>query len=992
MTGKNLLALVLIWFFTLAQPSWAQKSQYSIISIDSTISLTSSLLNSRLTLQAKPKIDSLLDYVSAVKSNKNLLLQLKVKSLQAKYLLLTQGETEFSELYEWWVFQEPFCKTEEEMDLFVRFYSNAGVAFKRLGQLTRSEEAFLKSAEFLKKMKSPDLILLGSVFVNTGNALKQIGEFDRSIEYFEQSIRYFDEYVKKSEVSNAITRIADLKSKAMDNLGLVYQSLNDHRKAIDIFHQCISFKLQYYPKNINEFYTNLVISLIEIGSFSEAKTTIELILGEYKSGLPKDQAWALAKLNLADINFRQSGDTAMIFRELESLNKTIQIEIPGAIDISIVSNQFLASLLKDQGKHEQALAKWSVVMGQISQQGQSFGADQVPYDIITLKFNKLIELMNLNSRIYFDWGMEQNDPKKLKMAEERYSYTLNLIDSLRNSLELQSSKLQVGKMQRTTYDQLIYLEYTLFQTTGDSAYISKIFNTMEQSKSAGLWSLVKDIEFKNSLIPPEDLEKENAIRKNITDLQGKIIEAGTDPDSDPDLIGRLQQANLFLNQQIDSIKNTYQQKYPDYYQAKFDRTTISLEDVCLKLTGNQVLIEYAVAYDYLYIICATNSKTNLYRISRSQQSDEDLSYLLNFMKGHVESLTAQARTRYCEAAFRLYEFLLSPLASQISSRELVIIPDGLLSYLPFETLLEGKPNGNRGDYRKLPYLIRNHSISYGLTATVFFYKSQRISKPTRGLLAIAPTYNFSSESISDYLRMVESGLPELKGTYQESRAIKRMFGGRLIAGSKATEAEFKKIGPKYGILHLAMHTLPDRNNSLNSGLVFTPGVDRKEDGILFGHEVYNLSLNARLTVLSACETGSGQIAAGEGILSFGRAFIVAGCPNLIMTLWTVDDLSSQKVMVSFYQALRSGEGIADALKTSKLTYLKTADQLHAHPHYWAGFIELGQNQNIGIAHRKSAVLLLVLFFAFSVLFIVYIHPKKNPRRSRDIMKRNSRKL
>jgi CHAT domain-containing protein len=262
-----------------------------------------------------------------------------------------------------------------------------------------------------------------------------------------------------------------------------------------------------------------------------------------------------------------------------------------------------------------------------------------------------------------------------------------------------------------------------------------------------------------------------------------------------------------------------------------------------------------------------------------------------------------------------------------------------------------------------------------------------VNTPTKRILAIAPGYDFSAPEISEYIRKAESGLPELQGTYKESKAIKRMLGGRLLAGNEATEARFKKLAPDYRILHLAMHTIPDSNNSLNSSLVFTPGVDRREDGLLFGHEVYNLSLNSWLTVLSACETGAGQMASGEGILSFGRAFIVAGCPNLIMTMWTVDDRSSQEIMVGFYKNLQGGAGIADALQKSKITYLQNADQLHAHPHYWAGFIELGQNQVLDLPGRKPGLGYLALFLMATVSIIAYLQAKKNPRRSGDMVEK-----
>lgn len=976
MAGKTWFPIALICCFTTIQPVWSQVSQKRAINLDSVIALTTNMLNPKMIDQAKIRIDSLMNLISGQKSQKYLLIQLKIRSLQGKYLLQKQKNEDWPELYEWCKNQEALCQSEEELNLLVRLYNNAGIAFKRLGRLSDSEEAFLKSSEVLKKLKKPDYSLYGSVYSNAGNSLKQMGEFERSKEYLTQSIKYFDEFEEKSNNPNVITKIAEPKSKALDNLGLVYQCLADHQKAIEVFRICIDLKLKYFPKDIIEVYGNMVISLIEVGAFQEAKQIVDLILNDFKPGVAKDRSWALAKLNLADINFRLSGDTTDIFRELDFLNQKIRNEIPIALDITIIANQLIANLLKDQGKHQLALNKWSEAMKLLDTTNQDISPDEIPYNIKTLNSNKLIELMNLNAKIYFDWGNQKNDSGKLGKAEERYLFTLKLIDSLRNSLELQSSKLQVSRMQRSTYNQLIQLEYTIFQLTGDNTYISRLFTTMEQSKSAGLWSSVRDIEFKNSKIPQEDLVKENNIREKIADIQGKIIEAGAAQIIDQKRIRELQQENVIYDQQIDSLKQIYRQKYPDYYQAKFDRSTISLDQVSRLLTQKQVLIEYAIAYDYLYTLTVSPSGSNITRLPITQKSTEDILYILNFIKGNVESLTSSARSRYCEAASGLFELLIRPSASLIISKELLIIPDGSLSYIPFEALLEPQTNESRQDYRKLPYLIRNHSISYGLTATLFFYKSARITNPTRSVLAVAPSYNLSSGKISDYIRKAESGLPELKGTYQESRAIKKMLGGRLLIGDKATESKFKSIAPKYSILHLAMHTIPDKSNSLNSGLVFTPGADKKEDGILFGHEVYNLSLNAWLTVLSACETGSGQMASGEGVLSFGRAFIVAGCPNLIMTMWTVDDRSSQEIMETFYKSLLSGAGIADALQISKLTYLEHVDQLHAHPHYWAGFIELGQNQVLNISHEKPVLIYLMLFFFITVAILVFLKLKK----------------
>jgi CHAT domain-containing protein len=983
MLTKKLLGTTLFYCLATFLSGFSQYSKPESISLDSVLTITSKLIDTENYPQAKYKIDSLTNHFKG-KKQVELLNQLKINNLIGKYHLQTKATESWIELYEWSKAQKNQCKTDEENVLLVRLFSNAGVAFKRMSRLAESEEAYLLATEILRKLKNPEYLLSGSVYTNAGNSLKQKGEFERSIEYFEQSIQYFNDFVTNSKDPNSISRIAGLKSAAMVNLGMVYQSLNNHDKAISIFRNCIDFKLQYFPKDLNTVYSNLVNSLIEVGNYHEAKQFVDRILIDYKNGQEFDDSWALARLNLADINLKLTRDTSSILKELNALDQQIRVEIPKAVDVSIVANQYAANLLFQQGKHLKALSTLADALSSLSTNKLKLSALDPPNAIKTLKFNKLIELTGLNAQFMYGWGKKTSDLNILMVAEERYLYTLKLIDSLRNSLELQSSKLQVSKIQKLTYNQIIELQYIIFNLTSDSTYIERLFSTMEMSKSASLWSSVSELDIKASQIPNEELAKEYELRQKIANIQGKLLLAG--PQSlDEEIIRDLQKTNLLYNQQMDSLKRVYRQKFPDYYQAKFDRTIISLDQVKNNLSIDQVLIEYAFAYDFLYRITVTKEKETLVRMPVVKKTLDELSFVLDFMKGHFESLTGAARSKYCEAASNLYELLIGQSATIIGKSEILIIPDESLSYLPFETLLVSPPNGNKQDYRKLPYLIRNHSICYGLTATLFFYQPSRISKPSRGVLAIAPTYDFSGDNISAYIKRAQSALPELQGTHEESRAIKRMLGGRLLSGRKATEHGFKSTSANYNILHLAMHTVPDKTNSLNSGLIFTPGADKDEDGVLFGHEVYNLTLNAKLAVLSACETGSGQMAGGEGVLSFGRAFIVAGCPNLVMTMWTVDDQSSQKLMVSFYKSIISGSGIADALQESKVLYLSEVDQLHAHPHYWAGFIELGQNQELNLSSKKNVVLYILLLFCLTIIILIFMQAKKNPRKSRDIM-------
>jgi len=114
-----------------------------------------------------------------------------------------------------------------------------------------------------------------------------------------------------------------------------------------------------------------------------------------------------------------------------------------------------------------------------------------------------------------------------------------------------------------------------------------------------------------------------------------------------------------------------------------------------------------------------------------------------------------------------------------------------------------------------------------------------------------------------------------------------------------------------------------------------------------------LDLNASLTVLSACNSGTGELIAGEGVLSLSRTFILAGSSSVVMTLWSVDDQTSMQLIDRFYRDLALDMSVAEALRSAKLNFLSNASKLNAHPYFWSGFIQLGRDTNIDIKKKNK---------------------------------------
>jgi CHAT domain-containing protein len=162
-----------------------------------------------------------------------------------------------------------------------------------------------------------------------------------------------------------------------------------------------------------------------------------------------------------------------------------------------------------------------------------------------------------------------------------------------------------------------------------------------------------------------------------------------------------------------------------------------------------------------------------------------------------------------------------------------------------------------------------------------------------------------------------------------------------------------------------MHTILDDDNPMYSKLVFTQTEDSLNDGLLNTHEIYNMKLKARMVVLSACNSGDGKFLKGEGVMSLARGFFYSGCPSLIMTLWTVEDLSGSVLMSSFYKYLSQNYPKDVALQQAKLAYLESADNLKSHPYFWSGYVAIGDTEEL---YRFSMIHKILMLLGFVLVF------------------------
>jgi CHAT domain-containing protein len=306
---------------------------------------------------------------------------------------------------------------------------------------------------------------------------------------------------------------------------------------------------------------------------------------------------------------------------------------------------------------------------------------------------------------------------------------------------------------------------------------------------------------------------------------------------------------------------------------------------------------------------------------------------------------ADAETRLPQlqkSARQLDETLMQPIRQLLGDTKTILLsPDAGLNLIPFEALVD---ENNQ-------YLVENYHITYLTSGRDLLRLKDKFASQQSPLIVADPFYGKAGEKVAltrsiDLSEFTFSGLP---GTEQEAKAIKNILPqATVLTGSQATENAVKQA-KKPNILHIATHGFfkPERNvienPLLRSGLVLAGvkiGQSAGDDGVLTALETTNLNLvGTKLVVLSACDTGKGDINIGQGVYGLRRALVIAGSESQLISLWKVSDDATKDLMVAYYGRLQKGERRSEALRQIQLGMLKSEKQKH--PFFWASFIPSG---------------------------------------------------
>jgi len=582
----------------------------------------------------------------------------------------------------------------------------------------------------------------------------------------------------------------------------------------------------------------------------------------------------------------------------------------------------------------------------------------------------VLESLQGKSRTFSKLSEISNEQKYQEKALSTAELAVQILQRIKTQFGEDESKYALNSTYFSSCDFAMSTAFKLAQTTNSSDFFQRAFHIANQNKAVVLSEALHRKEIKHLAgVPDNLLGMEKKIHQNIANYRKKL--ADTKEPNDLQLI----KDSLFLaKESLNKFELNLEEVFPAYAKAKFShRNQQTLSEIQNELTPKTILIEYFLTDSTLYTFKISKNDFQAHEQSRTILFDKKLAAFLRSISDwqYVEDSTAFAAKDYLESSYFLYQFLLEKSLKNSTEERLVIVPDGILGLVPFEVLMTAPYAGDWTD-RAVPFLIKERALSYRFSTGYSLKKSgERIgswggfgsehrSLSSRDLEAL-------SENMTGLVSLRNGGI--LPFADDEIREISEFFNSITWLNEEATRENFLKNAEDFGILHLATHGIVNRQDPLQSRLLFSSS-EIDGDPSVYAHEIYGMQLKAGLTVLSACNTGTGTWKRGEGVMSLARAFSFAGCPSVVMSLWNVSDQSTSEIMIDFYKNLKTGNEKDIALQRAKLNYLETSSTEYAKPIYWASFVGIGNMDALAISsegnffiHNKwwiSGIILLII--------------------------------
>lgn len=854
-----------------------------------------------------------------------------------------------------------------DSSILVVNYVNIASIFLELndtGHAVEMAEAGLKIAS--EYPQSVPLKFVGDLYQVIGLSLYRGLEYNNSLAYCREALRIYEKVPEASVDSRILMH---------NTIAQVYRRLDLPEEAEEFFRKGLAISDAYGTRDKSLLSINFSGFLARSGRVDEAEAVLqdglERVRGIYG---PESREYYMMLISVAGFVNDNLGDNE---RSLSMYNECFSYVQRKPWDISMKKYlvSMYAEVLADAGKYDEVLriTEEMVITEEKAMSGNQ--AEGLLNGISEDDFN----ILEIRYKAFNALAREGGNTDYLRQAVATGWIMTSLYDHQRLEMSEEESRTSFSSDSREVYTGIIDNYARLYEADRDAESLKGLFEFTERSKVAGFLASIRELNAARFSLPEELTQLDSEIRREIGFYKELMVNEKLNTVPDSQKFATWENVRFRLLRSRDSLVRIFEEQYPLYYNLKFRTEVTPLQDVRKVIGRGSNLLSYILTDDRLYIFISNSRRSEVI----TQEIDTLFFASLKKFRDMLSSPPERSGSRapfneYMDLAYHLYQVLLEPAEPYLKGDKIIISPDNILSYLPFETLVTDEFRSSGLLYREAPFALKKYRFSYIYSVTLSSETMHRSRSLNNRLLAFAPTYE--DMELDDSLLI---SWPALRGEIRdlpfailEAEDAVDQCGGTAFIGESATEGAFKREVKNYKIIHLAMHTLVDDRRPAFSRMLFTGGGEGMDDGMLNTYEVYSLPLQAMMVVLSSCNTGSGMLVNGEGILSLARGFLYAGSRSAVMSMWAVDDVSASSVIHSFYKNMRGGQTKSSALRNARLKFLRSASQGQSHPYYWSALVIYGDDTPLWYDRIKLYTGLLIFLLAATILVaIVYRGPR-----------------
>lgn len=849
---------------------------------------------------------------------------------------------------------------------FATSLNNLATLYNYMGNYDEALSLHIQAKNIREKTLGKEHSDFASSLNNLADLQERMGNYEQALPLFIQA-----KNIKEKVLGNQHPDFAS----CLNNLAALYEKMGKYEQALPLLIQAKNIKEKVLGKehaHVAVALNNLAGVYKTMGNEEDALPLYIEALGVVEKALGKEHyLFAVSLSNLGTLhekmgNYEQA--LPLYIEALKVIEKAQGKEHPEFV--TYLNN--LAGLYKTMGDYEKTKLT-------ITQVIQTASLTEVNWEINSSWADRLYQaeypsnehLSKMISSLRLMYELLQKD-KSIKDAEEKQRIVADLAIKLLNRLQQQLSnekdKLRILELSSA------WLNRNL-NSLNSEKNSSKAFALADQNKSVLLLEATKSEQvYKIGDLPNSLASQHKKMLKRQSELQAKLVEKRSILEKDS-----LRNELIHINQDVDDFRQMLKKDYPKYYQLKYKEVNTKTEEIQALLDDNTALIEYVISDTVTHIFYLDKKqvqwkKTFIHKKTLKNRIKKFHQALSNYKK--ILKDETKAYRNYIIDAHWFYEALLVPvLKDKDNIQNLILITDGELGHLPFETFLVEPAPQNLTNYDQLHFLIKDYNVSYNYSAALWKENLEAaVPENNNQILAMAGNYELKLDSMMRDIRLstdqlTRGELGSLPAARKEVETLEKKYQGLFVFDALASERTVKEKVADFAILHFATHGILDHKRPILSSLVFSEDNDSLESNFWQAHEISKTQIKANLVVLSACETGYGKFEKGNGIASLARAFMYAGASSLIVSLWQVNDYATSEIMKRLYENLANGMEIDEALRSAKLDYMETAQGVLGHPVFWSPFIQIGNTQPVTIQRKGEIKPWIVVGAVLIVLFV-----------------------